>query len=96
MGKKKRKRNRDEIRDYMLSCECCPLHKEVKSTVDSIIDGVMNRLGHPSKPNEHICIARKCVVNPKKVREDCHFREEYWKKHGILPVGMLDGIENPS
>ena len=96
MGKKKRKRDRDDIRDYMLSCECCPLHKEGKSHVDMIIDGVMNRLGYPSATNKHICTARKCIVNPKKPREQCPWRDEYWKKHGIHPVGLIDGIENPA
>ena len=95
MPKKKRRKNRDEIRDYMLSCECCPLYKETKSTIDTIIGGVMQRFGHPGLPNKHICTAKKCEVNPKKVREECGFREEYWKKSGIRPAGVLGDLSDP-
>ena len=95
MSKKKR-RNRDEIRDYLLSCACCPLCKETKSAVDQIVDGVMRKIGRPDavKKPDHYCIPRKCIVNPDKPREQCRWRDEYYAKNGMRPMGMLNGIEN--
>lgn len=100
MGKKKQKsperKHWDEVTEYLLSCSCCPLCKEKKSVVDDIINGVMNKLGYPNSPKQHVCLARGCIVNPDKPRKNCNFREEYYKKHGMRPMGLLDGIQEPN
>ena len=52
----------------------------------------MNKLKLPEQPDQYRCIASGCIVNPDKPKEQCHYRDEYYKKNGMRPMGMLDGI----
>ena len=88
----KRRKHRDEIRDYMLSCECCPLCKQADRLVDRIINGVMTNLGYSAKEAPFVCKSTGNIVNPKKPKEHCAFRDKYYRENGFRPAGLIDGL----
>ena len=85
MGKGKRKRlmkQTNEIRDYMLSCEACPLLKKKNRLDQKIVHQVMLKLGQADDPEpkpEYWCPVRKCIVDIHKPRS-CAPRDAYYEK----------------